>query len=277
MAPAGAGPTPVTCKNPGKALQGAAGWIDGRRVDKHESSWRTGDLERDPSTRSFLHAPQGRRSNHSSGWKRLTERQDRARGWDALRRYVERVGNARVPYEHREGATPLGQWVAEQRRAFGARQMTSRRARRLEGLGMVWDVADAAFEENLAACRAYFEQHFTLCAPRTAGALGKPGGQLVSNLRRPGALDRHPERAAVLVAIDPDWNPAWPVSWQRHYAAVPAAVGDGDGAQFVGGVGAGAVLWLTGTGRPTGSGRCPLRHMPAGPPSVPRGTDGGLV
>ncbi|MFF1637423.1 hypothetical protein ACFVXA_07290 [Streptomyces sp. NPDC058246] len=23
----------------------------------------------------------------------------------------------------------------------------------------------------------------------------------------------------MLAAIDPDWNPAWPAAWQRHYAA----------------------------------------------------------
>ncbi|WP_030622637.1 helicase associated domain-containing protein [Streptomyces sclerotialus] len=40
------------------------------------------------------------------------------------------------------------------------------------------------------------------------------------DLRRPGTLDGHPERAAALAAIDPDWNPAWPIDWQRHYAAV---------------------------------------------------------
>ncbi|MFG3034962.1 Helicase associated domain protein [Streptomyces sp. NPDC048253] len=158
-----------------------------------------------------------------------TERQDWARGWAALKKFTEREHHARVPYGHKEGAYPLGQWIAEQRRAYGAGQMTGQRARRLEQLGMVWDAADAAFEENLAACRAYFEQHFTLCAPRTAVALGKPVGQFVSNLRRPGALDRHPERAAALAAIDPDWNPAWPVSWQRHYAAVRELLRDEDG------------------------------------------------
>src|SRR5690606_37894867 len=26
--------------------------------------------------------------------------------------------------------------------------------------------------------------------------------------------------AAALAAIDPDWNPAWPLVWQRHYAGV---------------------------------------------------------
>ncbi|MHC0429038.1 helicase associated domain-containing protein [Streptomyces sp. O3] len=149
-----------------------------------------------------------------------TERQDWARGWTALKAFSERESHARVPYGHREGAYPLGQWVAEQRRAYGAGQLTGLRARRLEQLGMVWDAADAAFQENLAAARAYFERYFSLCAPRSAVALDRPVGQWLSNLRRPGALAGHPERDAALAAIDPDWNPPWPPAWQRHYAAV---------------------------------------------------------
>ncbi|MFF7146162.1 helicase associated domain-containing protein [Streptomyces nodosus] len=38
----------------------------------------------------------------------------------------------------------------------------------------------------------YYEEHWTLCAPRSASALDKPVGQWLSNLRRPGALDDHP-------------------------------------------------------------------------------------
>ncbi|MFC9537139.1 Helicase associated domain protein [Streptomyces sp. NPDC056975] len=149
-----------------------------------------------------------------------TERQDWARGWATLKAYVERVGNARVPYEHREGATPLGQWVAEQRRAYGAGEMSGQRAARLEQLGMVWSVADERFQENLAAARVYYEDHWTLCAPRTATALDKPIGQWLSNLRRPGTLDGHPEWESALREVDPDWNPQWPADWQRHYAAL---------------------------------------------------------
>ncbi|MEV4441862.1 Helicase associated domain protein [Streptomyces sp. NPDC049577] len=157
-----------------------------------------------------------------------TERQDWARGYAALRRYAERESHARVPYDHKEGAQPLGQWVAEQRRAYGAGQMSAVRAERLEALGMVWDAVDAAFEENLAAARVYYEQHFSLCAPRTATALDKPIGQWLSNLRRPGALAAHPQREEALAAIDPDWNPAWPVTWQRHYAAVRELLAEED-------------------------------------------------
>ncbi|MEH6376602.1 Helicase associated domain protein [Streptomyces sp. KLMMK] len=149
-----------------------------------------------------------------------TERQDWARGWAKLKAYVEREGHARVPYGHREGATPLGQWVAEQRRAYGAGQMTGVRARRLEKLGMVWSLADERFQENLEAARAYYDEHWTLCAPRTATMLDRPLGQWVSNMRRPGALDGHPEWEQALREVDEDWNPAWPADWQRHYAAV---------------------------------------------------------
>ncbi|MGW6396519.1 Helicase associated domain protein [Streptomyces sp. NPDC055103] len=149
-----------------------------------------------------------------------TERQDWARGWAKLKQFTEREAHARVPYEYKEGAFPLGTWVAEQRRAFGAGQMTGKRAQRLEKLGMVWSVADERFQENLAAARVYFEEHWTLCAPRTASALDKPIGQWLSNLRRPGALAGKPEWEAALREIDEDWNPVWPAEWQRHYAVV---------------------------------------------------------
>ncbi|MFJ2136423.1 Helicase associated domain protein [Streptomyces sp. NPDC087845] len=158
-----------------------------------------------------------------------TEKQDWARGWAALKKFTEREQNARVPYGHREGAFPLGTWVAEQRRAYGAGQMAGLRARRLEQLGMVWSVADERFQENLEAAKAYYEDHWTLCAPRSAVALDRSVGQWLSNLRRAGALDGHPEWDTALKEIDPDWNPQWSAEWQRHYAALRELVADEEG------------------------------------------------
>ncbi|WP_031227467.1 DEAD/DEAH box helicase [Streptomyces roseochromogenus] len=158
-----------------------------------------------------------------------TEKQDWARGWAALKRFTEREAHARVPYGHKEGAYPLGRWVAEQRRAYGAGQMNGLRARRLEKLGMVWSMADERFQENLEAAKAYYEEHWTLCAPRTATALDRPVGQWLSNLRRPGALDDHPEWKTALEAVDEHWNPEWPADWQRHYAALAELVGEEEG------------------------------------------------
>ncbi|MEU6012391.1 Helicase associated domain protein [Streptomyces sp. NPDC047453] len=158
-----------------------------------------------------------------------TEKQDWARGWAKLKAYTEREGHARVPYGHKEGAYPLGTWVAEQRRAYGAGQMNGQRSRRLEKLGMVWSPADERFQENLDAAKAYYDQHWTLCAPRTATALDKPIGQWLSNLRRPAALNDHPEWEQALKAIDEHWDPAWPADWQRHYAALRELVRDEEG------------------------------------------------
>ncbi|WP_345676535.1 helicase associated domain-containing protein [Yinghuangia aomiensis] len=115
---------------------------------------------------------------------------------------------------------PLGIWINRQRTVYAAGTLTGLRVQRLEGLGMVWDYADEAFDEGLAAARAYFADHGTLAAPQTATAPDRPVGQWLSNQRRPGFLAGHPERAEALAAIEPDWNPAWPLDWQRHYAGV---------------------------------------------------------
>jgi len=153
-----------------------------------------------------------------------TERLDWMHGYASAQKFVAREGHLRVPFGHREGPYPLGQWISEQRKSYGASQMLGKRVKQLDALGMIWDAAEFAFEENLAAAKAYFEDHRTLAAPRSAAALDKPVGQWLSNLRRPGALANQSEREAALVAIDPDWNPDWPLDWQRHYAGVRECV-----------------------------------------------------
>ncbi|TDT97264.1 helicase associated protein [Streptomyces sp. 846.5] len=130
----------------------------------------------------------------------------------------------RVVFDHREGVYPLGHWVSEQRKAYAAGQMTGLRVKQLDGLGMIRDAGEYAWAENLAAARAYFADHQTLAAPRSATALDRPVGQWLSNQRRPGALAGLPEREAALAEIDPDWNPDWPLEWQRHYAGVHECV-----------------------------------------------------
>lgn len=165
-----------------------------------------------------------------------TERQDWRRGAEAAWRYQQREEHLDVPYEHvePEGAFPLGRWLSDQRRAYRAGTMTGERAAELEELGIVWDTADAGFEQNLAAARAYYQLHGTLAAPRGATILDIAIGQYLTNIRRPGGLGKDPvrarRRAAALAAIDPDWNPAvlgWTVDWQRHYAYLTRLLAEG--------------------------------------------------
>ncbi|MFF4433834.1 Helicase associated domain protein [Streptomyces sp. NPDC001513] len=165
-----------------------------------------------------------------------TERQDWRRGAEAAYRYRQREGHFDVPYEHVEeaGKFPLGRWLSDQRRTFRAGSMSGERAAELEELGIVWDTADAGFETNLGAARAYYELHGTLAAPRGAAVLDVAIGQYLTNIRRPGGLGKEPgrarRRAAALAAIDPDWNPreqGWTVDWQRHYAYLGQALAAG--------------------------------------------------
>ncbi|MFI1066977.1 DEAD/DEAH box helicase [Streptomyces spororaveus] len=167
-----------------------------------------------------------------------TERQEWRRGAEAAYRYRQREGHLDVPYEHveAEGAFPLGRWLSDRRRAYRAGAMTGERATELEEVGIVWDTADASFDQNLGAARAYHQLHGTLAAPRGAAILDIAVGQWLTNIRRPGGLGKDPDRArrraAQLAAIDPDWNPGergWTVDWQRHYAYLAQLLAEGAG------------------------------------------------
>ncbi|MFD4165672.1 helicase associated domain-containing protein, partial [Streptomyces cyaneofuscatus] len=158
--------------------------------------------------------------------------------------YRKREGDLAVPYnwieggdERGEGGFPLGRWLSDQRRSMRAGTMLPERAEDLEALGVVWDPADAAWEENLGAARAYFEAYGTLAAPVTAMIMDRPVGQWLANARKKNGLGKDPQRAqrraAALAAIDPDWNPDWPVDWQRHCAALKGAVAPGSVLAYV--------------------------------------------
>ncbi|MFJ2876602.1 Helicase associated domain protein [Streptomyces sp. NPDC087298] len=149
-------------------------------------------------------------------------------GYQALRAFVDEHGHAEVPTNLvvtlADGrAYGLGSWTSEQRRAFQAGTLKAWRYDLLTEAGMVWSVADAAFWRNLAAARTAFDLYGTLAVPRSLIIDGVAVGQWLANLRRPGGLGTDPvragERRRALEAIDPDWNPAWAVTWQRHYAA----------------------------------------------------------
>ncbi|MGR6998675.1 helicase associated domain-containing protein [Yinghuangia aomiensis] len=60
---------------------------------------------------------------------------------------------------------PLGIWINRQRTAYAAGTLTGLRVQRLEGLGMIWNPTDAAFDDGLAAARQYYADHGTLAAP----------------------------------------------------------------------------------------------------------------
>ncbi|MFD7747801.1 Helicase associated domain protein [Streptomyces sp. NPDC059698] len=158
-------------------------------------------------------------------------------GYQALRTWVREHGHAQVPGETTvelgDGSTfGLGPWVARQRQAFKAGVLRPWRYDLLAEIGMVWSVADADFWRVLTAARTAFETYGTLALPRSLAIDGVRIGQALANYRRSLGADpaRADERRRALEAIDPEWNPAWPADWQRHYAAARDLLAEEQGA-----------------------------------------------
>ncbi|WP_329583334.1 DEAD/DEAH box helicase [Streptomyces sp. NBC_01361] len=167
------------------------------------------------------------------------------RGIQAAIQYLKETGAQvlRVPQRYvtpddwSPARFPLGVWLADQRKYYNAELLEGERVRQLDKLGMVWSVHDNAFDEGLAAARAWAEEHGHLLAPVSAvGEGGFPVGVWLKNQRAaarqaaeaaaaheqglpvaPGGWGLSESRQDALDAIDPGWCPAWDTAWQRCY------------------------------------------------------------
>ncbi|MFF4258599.1 Helicase associated domain protein [Streptomyces sp. NPDC001663] len=168
------------------------------------------------------------------------------RGIEAATHWLRETGNSelRVPYTYTVptdrpgvGGYPLGVWLADQRRYYNDGALEAERVLELEKLGMLWSAHDTAFDEGLAAARAYATEHGHLLAPATA--VGKDGYPLGTWLKNQRAAARRslqnaerraagqtvassgelaPSRLEALEAIDPGWCPlGWDIAWQRCF------------------------------------------------------------
>ncbi|WP_323185136.1 Helicase associated domain protein [Streptomyces sp. NBC_00305] len=170
------------------------------------------------------------------------------RGVEAAGRWLRETGNGvlRVPYtvvtpEDWGGVDgyPLGQWIADQRRAYTAGTLEAGRVAELEKLGMVWSEQDAAWSDGIAVAKQYAAAHGHFLPPTTATWDGHPIGVWAKNARAAARRAREndelrtaglpvPSAAGAMTearrdeldAIDPGWCPAWDTGWQRCYRLV---------------------------------------------------------
>ncbi|MCQ9178685.1 Helicase associated domain protein [Streptomyces sp. IBSBF 2953] len=147
------------------------------------------------------------------------------RGLAAARRYHRTHRHLDVPqtYEDTTGYT-LGRWLTWQRHLHTIGALDPARGQALERLGIIWDPRQQAFERGLAHATAYAARHGHLAAPVDETHDGFPLGRWLSTQRtRAHALT--PPRTAALTALDPWWNPPWPITWQRAYHAARLGLG----------------------------------------------------
>jgi superfamily II DNA or RNA helicase len=141
------------------------------------------------------------------------------RGLNAARRYHRTHHHLDVSqtYEDTTGY-PLGRWLTWQRHLHTTGTLDAARTQALERLGIIWDPRQQAFERGLAHAAAHAARHGHLAVPVDEVHDDFPLGRWLAT-QRTRAHQLPPERTAALTALDPWWNPPWPITWQRAYHA----------------------------------------------------------
>jgi len=118
-------------------------------VDTQRSKYRNGRLP--PHDLARLEA--------LPGWSWDTRADQLQEAFEALERFVEREGHARVRQTHVEHGMKLGVWVNGQRQKHRQGKLASEHVARLEGLpGWTWDPLTDQFEEGYQALEKFAER-----------------------------------------------------------------------------------------------------------------------
>ncbi|NBM19777.1 helicase associated domain-containing protein, partial [Streptomyces sp. GC420] len=145
------------------------------------------------------------------------------RGLEAATAYQQTHGHLDVPRLHDdENGFALGRWINRMRKAYAAGTLKPAQIKALEHLGIIWNLQTQAAERGLLHARNWANRHGHLAAPtgEMAGdfALGRwlTNRRAAARTRADNGLEPDPTDTA-LTEIDPYWNPAWPITWQRLY------------------------------------------------------------
>lgn len=107
------------------------------------------------------------------------------RRFNYLRLFVEREGDARVPFLHREGDYALGAAVNDLRQDYRRRRLGEKEIRALESLpGWTWDPREDDFDAGLRAAQSFLKREGYIIAPRGHMENGIDLGSWLVTLRR---------------------------------------------------------------------------------------------
>ncbi|GGV01778.1 helicase [Streptomyces albospinus] len=140
--------------------------------------------------------------------------------------YQQQYGHLDVPADyHAPDGFALGEWISNQRLRHIADRLDDVHRTALDALGMLWSAPDNDFNRMAGHARAWAEQHGHLAASQHATQAGHPIGRWISECRRKANAGRLPAaHNEALHDIDPWWNPPFPVTWRRTYAAAKAHI-----------------------------------------------------
>ena len=157
------------------------------------------------------------------------------RNFALLEQYKEREGHCNVPRNHEEGGANLGKWLHRQRqdrRGKGGGKLSSERIKRLDKLGVIWELFDKAlgiswdpwhdqWERNFALLEQFKEREGHCNVPHLHEEDGINLGRWLSRLRqiRKGNRDGNLscERIERLESLGMIWE-SLEDQWERNFA-----------------------------------------------------------
>jgi hypothetical protein len=124
-----------------------------------------------------------------------------------LSQYKEREGNCNVPAQHKEDGENLGPWLNQQRTENTRRKMDGGRGRRLEEMGVSWDLFSQKWDTNFNLLVQYKEREGDCNVPQRHKEDGENLGIWLTTRRmdkKKGILD--PEKQILLEEIGVVWS-----------------------------------------------------------------------
>ena len=148
--------------------------------------------------------------------------------WELAREYYQVNGNLLVPDSCIIDGFDLGKWITYQRNRRKSGKLPAERVRKLDEIGMIWDVFDARWETHYLQAKEYYKAYGNLDVPRTYRAEdGFLLGHWVAAQRKcltDGKSRRSlsQEQIDKLTAIGMVWDSSFDTQWQSAYSKAEA-------------------------------------------------------
>ena len=123
-----------------------------------------------------------------------------------------------MPDKHEERGAKLGNWLSNQRKLRKKGVMDAERERRLEEVGVTWDVLEAQWDKSFALLVEYREREGDCDVPDRHEERGENLGKWLGRQRKArtkGAMDAEKERRLEEAGVT--WDPL-DAQWEKNFA-----------------------------------------------------------
>lgn len=144
------------------------------------------------------------------------------RAFECAKNFYEQNGHLRIEEDYIVDDFALGLWIQSQRRLkkTSTTEMTLLKIKKLDSIGMIWDVKDYIWENNVRLSKMYLEQNGDLLIPQDYIVEGVRLGQWIGNLRNSrkghGSIELTTERINLLNSLGMVWD-VNEYLWRQQY------------------------------------------------------------